>query len=548
MRAHYLRMIQETEKRVEYSLKLQITQTGEEYGAFCDREGVVQPKFAIYRATSAIAVYCNPDSKLYHDSKVYQMIVNALHYVISQQHENGLFDLVNCNFFSPPDTAFNIKRMFPALQYLNDRVRTPEEETIYQMLYAVIRRSADGLLTGGFHTPNHRWVIASQLMECGAFFEDETLRNAAQQYLNEGIDCNEDGEYAEKSSGNYNRINNRAMITMGHRTNDETFFQHAVRNLRMMLTYIQPDGSIFTGNSTRQDNGKRMYPKDYYMQYLEMGIRYHIDEFLDMANYIFDNLDRWNEKSPDRLIHYMNHPEWIDFEHEGSWKQPDFNCFYRDSGIARVKNKKYTYTLMQDKSAFLQFAVESMQIDVKVGAGYFEHRSFQPSTMEAVPEKNGYRLSETMQGWYYLPFEEKPETSDWWKMDHSKRKQKQAPNLKITAEITEEEDGICLHLKAAGVENAPLRVEMAVYGAQKLLADSFVCDALPGEHIVLKQGSVAMCNTSESIQIEGGFGTHLFTEGKFGSEAKSPYAFTVYCTDSTEFEHTLRFRIGQNVL
>ena len=72
------------------------------------------------------------------------------------------------------------------------------------------------------------------------------MEEAANTYLKEGIDCNEDGEFSEKSAGNYNRINNDAMILLSQVTGDTTYEQHVLRNLRMMLTYIEPDGSIFT--------------------------------------------------------------------------------------------------------------------------------------------------------------------------------------------------------------------------------------------------------------------------------------------------------------
>ena len=129
----------------------------------------------------------------------------------------------------------------------------------------------EGLKIGGFHTPNHRWAIASVLLECWKLFGNEEWKQQAYQYLNEGIDCNEDGEFAERSAGNYNRINNDAMISIADSTGDDIYLDYAVRNLWMMMTYIEPDGSIFTANSTRQDRGKTVYPKDYYIEYLELG-------------------------------------------------------------------------------------------------------------------------------------------------------------------------------------------------------------------------------------------------------------------------------------
>lgn len=62
--------------------------------------------------------------------------------------------------------------------------------------------------------------------------------------LKEGNDCNEDGEYAERSAGNYNRINNDAMIMLAVATGDESYYAPVLRNLEMMLTYIDPDDSF----------------------------------------------------------------------------------------------------------------------------------------------------------------------------------------------------------------------------------------------------------------------------------------------------------------
>ena len=56
--------------------------------------------------------------------------------------------------------------------------------------------------------------------------------------------------------------------------------------------------------------------------------------------------------------------------------------------------------------------------------------------------EDGFVLTQTMRGWYYLPFKEKPETSDWWKMDHTKREKKMGPDLTIEVRVKEIPDGI----------------------------------------------------------------------------------------------------------
>ena len=78
---------------------------------------------------------------------------------------------------------------------------TLQEQNILEKVEHIVRRGAYGILEGGFHTPNHRWAIASVLMACGRLFDCKEMEQAAFSYLNEGIDCNEDGEFAEKSAG-----------------------------------------------------------------------------------------------------------------------------------------------------------------------------------------------------------------------------------------------------------------------------------------------------------------------------------------------------------
>ena len=262
MKAHYNRILRDAEKNVERSLEIQNRiESSPWYGAFSQPDGVYQAKYAIYRVSTMIAAYCNRETKFYHDETVLQRIHLGLDYVQRVQHENGLFDYVTCNFFSAPDTAFCVVKIVPHLQYLTAREDLTAEETeIRDRLEKIVHAGARGLLEGGFHTPNHRWAIASVLAVCGKMFGEEDLTRGAFAYLNEGIDCNEDGEYAEKSAGNYNGVNNDAMLLLAEGLDDPSYDQHVIRNLRMMLTYWEPDDSVFTANSTRFDKDLTIPP------------------------------------------------------------------------------------------------------------------------------------------------------------------------------------------------------------------------------------------------------------------------------------------------
>lgn len=543
MEKHYRKIVKDTENRVRKSLRRQITDPDNpRYGGFRDDTGIVQAKYAIYRVASMTAAYCCPDAVFYHDGKIFDSIMLGLSYIRSVQHESGLFDYITCNFFSAPDTAFCIKKLLPVYEYLmKNEGKDEKESAVFRAVGEIVESGAKGLLEGGFHTPNHRWAIASVLMTCSRLFDDERMAAAAQEYLKEGIDCNEDGEFSEKSAGNYNRINNDAMIMLSRATGDDTYEKHAVRNLKMMLTYIEPDGSIFTANSTRFDKDLLIFPKDYYMEYLWMGMKYQIPEFLGMCNTIFDIVEEKHITSPDFLIWFMLDPKCRSFEFEERYQPEEYHVFYRESGIARCRSGKYTYTVMKGKSNFFYLHNGTMKLEVKVCGSFCEHRAFKGEEIQRLGDGE-YHLRQVMRGWYYLPFEQAPDTSDWWKMDNAARPKKTGPDMQIDVWVKETPEGVDIRVKTSGVEGAPWRVELAFSGVNFLTGPYLDMPLSGSEVLVVKAGDIEVENGKDALSVGPCFGEHHFTEGKEDSEAKTPGAATLYLTDYTSFDHEIHIR------
>ncbi|MCD7859861.1 MAG: hypothetical protein LUH51_06800 [Firmicutes bacterium] len=542
MKAHYVQMLHDTEIRAHRAMKTQNLDNGSPYyGAFVMPNGVYMAKQALYCVADLAAVYCNPDSNDYHNETLLASMLRGLDYAASQQHENGLFDYITCNFFSAPDTAFCIGILLPALQYLKAKqTLAPGERELMEKMDAIVHRGGRGLLEGGFHTPNHRWAIAGMLATCGKMYAEPELTQGAFAYLIEGIDCNADGEYSEKSAGNYNGVNNQAMLLLCAALDDPSYEQNVIRNLRMMLTYYEPDDSIFTANSTRFDKDRLVYPDGYYWSYLYLGAKYGIPEFVAMANYIFRVTREKNLLSPNFLIQYMLHPELKDFESDECGLPTAYHAFYPDSGIARVRRGSYTYTVMRDKSNFLYVHNGAIKLAMKLGGSFCEHRAFKAETME---EADGaFHLHQTMRGWYYLPFEEKPATSDWWKMDNAARKKKLGPNMEIDIYIRETEEGIDVRIVTAGVSGAPWRVELAFSGIDRISNSHMTMPVHGDEVLVLKDDCFTVSSTAAQMRVGPAFGAHHFTEGKEDSEIKTPGAATVYLTDYTPFDHVISIR------
>ena len=543
MRYHYECMIRDTEKRAQRALKTQnLDKSSPYYGAYVMPNGVYMQKHTLYCIADIGAVYCNAASCYYHDDQLLNSMLIGLDYVRAQQHENGLFDYITCNFFSAPDTAFCIGIILHLAQYLKGLENlTDGEKVLLEKLDRIIHDGGRGLLEGGFHTPNHRWAIAGLLATCGKMYGEEDLVQAAFAYLNEGIDCNDDGEYSEKSAGNYNGVNNHAMMLLAAALGDDSFEQHVIRNLKMMLTYWEPDDSIFTANSTRFDKDRLVYPDGYYWFYLYMGAKYNIPEFIAMANYVFEIVKEKNILSPNNLIRYMLHPELIDYKAELCGIPTQYHAYYAESGIARVRKNGYTYTVMRDKSNFLYVNNGHIKLAVKIGGSFCEHRAFKAETME-MDETGAFHLHQTMRGWYYLPFEEKPATSDWWKMDNAARKKKMGPDMDIDVTIRENGAGIDVDIRTSGVEGAPWRVEFAFSGIDRIANEHMTMPVHGDEVLVLKDSFFTVSNPYATMEVGPAFGTHHFTEGKEDSEEKTPGAATVYMTDYTAFHHTISIR------
>ena len=499
-----------------------------------------EAKPTIYALASALAVYFHEDSCFYKSKELYQAVGLALDFIARTQREDGSFDYPSCNFKSAADTSFCFKRLIAAYRLLV-KYGNPADEAITvlkEKYLTIMHKALDAIREGGFHTPNHRWGITAALLQGSNLFATEKefaagLKNRAEQYLAEGIDGDEDGEYAERSTGNYNAVVNNAMMAMYQETGDEAFLGYVERNLSMMLTYMDPDDTIFTQNSTRQDQGKLEYADKYFYQYLYMCSRERNPAFDGAAHKIIkDNMER-GDLAPDCLHIVMNHDEMMGYHFEEYGFLEEYRKFFRHAGVLRVKKPAYTYTVLNGKSAFLYFKSKGTTLCVKIGESCCDIRNFIPQTIEELPD--GCRLEAEAQSWYYLPFKEKQDTSDWWKMDQSKREKLISSRLKTTLEIQEKEQGLELNLKAEGLDRLPLRLEICIPAGVSIEHPAFALEAGAGESMILKDGYLEIHDGLTTVEIGPGFGEHSF-KGHYSGEEINSAGYTVYANGYTPLE------------
>lgn len=544
MKRYMEHMIRSAERRVGHFLNIQVREENDPfYGGM--KSAVLEAKPTIYVMAEAASVYLNEKSRYYGNEALLKAMEAAMSFIVNCQREDGSFDFPSCNFKSAPDTSFCFKRLIATYRLFLKYTKEEELLKLKTGYRFILEKALHALLTGGFHTPNHRWGITAALMQGENLVKAENremaekLAERAGQYLSEGIDGNEEGEYAERSTGNYNAVVNNAMLAMYEESGDESYLGYAERNLKMMLYYIDPDDTVFTQNSTRQDQGKAAYPDKYFYQYLYMAAKTGEEVFDRAAHKIIrDNFER-GDMAPECLHIIMLHDFMEQFEFKGYGFLETYHKHFVQAGVIRGKTPNYGYSILKGKSAFLYLKFKETLVYLKIGESFCDIRNFIPQTIE---EKDGVCvLTSTARGWYYLPFKEKQDTSDWWKMDHKKREILNSSEIRMTVTLKELSDGMEITVKAEGLDQVPLRVEVCVPADSILENEHFHLKAWKGGEMILRDGMLTLRHGDRKLILGPGYGTHEFG-GHYSGEEINTAGYTVYLNDYTPCERTFSIR------
>ena len=550
-------LIRSEEHRVDEMLFLQIKDKNDLcYGLM--RGDVIEAKPTIYMMATALALYLNSRSRYYKSEKLMEALQLAADGVARVQRKSGYIDYPCCNFFSAPDTSFCYKRLNDGYRLMK-KYQDVADTTILQKKYlAIMRMAAEAIRDGGFHTPNHRWGICAALMQAAKLFADDTefaksLMDRTVLYLQEGIDGNSEGEYAERSTGNYNAVVNNAMMAMYQCSKDVKYLGYVERNLNMMMYYIEPNDMVFTQNSTRQDRGEEIFMDKYLYQYMYLIAYDGTDGFIKLtpeeharfdgaAHQIIKGCAETGRQAPNCLHLLMIYDKTLDYTFENCGFLKTYHKLFKEAGVLRVKKENYSYTVMKNRSAFLYFNVNGLEAYLKIGESYCEIRNFVPDEMDVQEGKTV--LSHTARGWYYLPWKEKQNTSDWWQMDHKKRDLMITSDLHTQVVITECEDGLEISVDTDGLERLPLRMELCVPSQTTLENDHFCMETVAGKSMVLSDDYVTMTKGLTSIEFGPGACEHHF-KGHYSGEEVNADGYTIYCNTYTPTKRVYTLKVKQ---
>ena len=247
-----------------------------------------------------------PDSKYFHDETLIAPIEALLAKVEAEQSDDGTFRSGG-NLHSPPDTAFLIEDMSVMIAGLRDD-RHPKSQAIAARLATMMRKAGPALVTGGIHTPNHRWELSAALAKIDQVDPNPAYRARIEQWLAEGVDIDADGFYSERSAIYASEVSNPSLLVLAHLPGLAGLRDLVRRNLETTIALAEPfGGEVEAVQARRQDQDQRRQTlHSYYLQYRELALLSGDSRFAGVA--------RWIERHDggrlgDTLADFINAPD-----------------------------------------------------------------------------------------------------------------------------------------------------------------------------------------------------------------------------------------------
>ena len=519
------------------------------YGLYPDYDVNMADAAWYYSLAHAVFLaYYIKGAECYRDDKILEAVDVILDGGERMIHDDGTVDLHETNYHDPSYCGFSVRdALGPMLDVLKKyTLHTPLEDKIEARLTSMISRMGKAMEEFGFHTPNHRWIICSALAYVYKFTGDEKALDTMNKYLWEGIDCDEYGEYTERSTGLYNFICNKSFLYLAHIMNDEKYLEYPVRNMHLMRSFYEPDKTICTMNSMRQDKGKNSITAErYYSIYLPLALYTKDPEFAYYSDVFLKNLmsEAIKSETPyayrdyEKMYWFLMHEEWQSgFEGIPSYlPNRDLDIYIPNSGIARIYKDDATVTVLRSNSPdFFKLQTGKYSISARFAGSFFgsPHAQFRPKTMEKT--ETGFRLVSNERAGYRSQFDEPPETSEWRHMDHSKRRIINVQSFDVIADVSVDGRTVTLDIDYSGAETIPTKLELTLNSGCKMETDNIAFVARANDYVFLKNGKATVTfDPGHKVEIDGGAFAHSFAENMRGSEHVPEGCFTICLTGKT---------------
>ena len=495
--------------------------------------GACPGPYGLHEAGSAAAVletftaaFLHPGSRFCGDRLLVERMRLAAGYLEKAQNAEGFIDLLITNFNSPPDTAFVVQPVATAACLARRRGETE----LAGLSDRFLRRAAAGLVRGGVHTPNHRWVVCAALAQLYELYRDPACLRRIDQWLAEGIDIDSDGQYTERSTLVYNPVVDRALIVMAVKLRRPELLDPVRRNLNSMLYLLHPDYEVVTEISHRQDQYQRGDIGAYWFPLKYMAVRDNDGRFAALA--------RRFAAQHARLGALMEYPELLAPGPADAEIPDDYLKDFPALGITRIRRGLTSATLMLGGNSrfFCLRRGQAVVEAVRFASAFFGKGQFIPQEVRRQGEV--YAFSQTLEGDYLQPLEPAGRVGpSEWAAVRARRKRSQSCRLIQRAELAEHPEGFKLRVRVYGTDNVPVAIEIHLREGGRLegvepapgVSDAWL---LAGPQALYQAGG-------DVIRFGPGLREHGYTQVR-GAEPKLPGP-SVYLTGYTPLDHTIEF-------
>lgn len=549
MKAYYPLIVRACEKGLERMLSLRCTDPDNFYrGAFdSNLDFMIEPGTATGFIGSATALYVCRDSKFFQDARLLDYISDSCDLLLRAAHSDGTQDFRATNFYTP--ATFEIIGFCRGYKnFVRYAQMTPNELTVRDKMIQTLISLSWGCINGGFHTPNHRWVESAAMSMAYNVIKAvqpdhpilEKLIVKIEKYLAEGIDCDEYGEFTERSMGTYNPINVNAMMTIADELGKTELLEYARRNLELTFFYTEKDGTIFTRNSRRQDSGNdRQFPCHiWYFLYVWAGELMNEPRYLKFAQEMMEISIANGQGAPGVLWLYQQRPQLKELDPDLTGVEiPDsYHKFYPNSRIVRCRKGDFSYTLLSRNPDFMHIKFGTQTMTLRMCSSFFAVAQFEPKTI--IKTETGYRMTFTGHGEYKGNFLTPPPTSDWFEMDHKIRPVIHSCDLDYTLDITDTDDGVSLHIRVDNTPQVPFKLEFVLPVGVRLETDQILLTTTPDGWLAIKQGdmSVEDLSTGSIVTVRGLLSEHAYHRQMRGSVQPRANSFAVYSTGASPID------------
>lgn len=422
------------------------------------------------------------------------------------QMDTGLFASGD-NLASPPDTAFTITDAALTLGFAAD---SPWPHDLLERLRDVVARALPALISGGVHTPNHRWEIAAALAlgarvlgpaRLGEGVHDAAL-DRARQWLAEGVDIDADGIYSERSPNYAAYVSNPSLLALADALERDELAALAHQNLHTQLDLTTPSGLVEAVHSRRQDQGRSDFPLGPFLgQFAHFATscdRCAAGMALAATTAEIDHIDVLAHAGIDtavmRGLQVRARPELASvrrtFDAVGLLRRSGdghWCTIYGGSDVPRVGR---IASGLACNPTFLRLGLGDVQISsVRLSRDFFAMGPFRASSFEATDD--GARLSESLSTGYYQPLRESlRDAAGEYPMEYEGRfaaamrfseRELDEMSLRTQIEVRASDDAVDLAIVTEGTA-VPHALELGlghgteVVGARQVGAEAFVLD------------------------------------------------------------------------